>query len=69
MQMAFRIETDTMGEMKVSEDRYWGAQTQRSIGNFKIGGMRNRMPYQIVKGKVVETEDVQPTFSFSHRDT
>ncbi len=34
----FRIETDTMGEMKVSIDKYWGAQTARSLQNFKIGG-------------------------------
>lgn len=35
--MAFRIEHDTMGEVKVPSDKYWGAQTQRSITNFKIG--------------------------------
>ena len=33
----FRIEHDTMGEVKVPADRYWGAQTQRSFQNFKIG--------------------------------
>ncbi len=38
----FRIETDTMGEMKVPADRLWGAQTQRSLENFKIG--EDRMP-------------------------
>ena len=36
--MSFRIEKDTMGEIKVPSDRYWGAQTQRSLQNFKIGG-------------------------------
>ncbi|MCS6838110.1 MAG: class II fumarate hydratase [Bdellovibrionaceae bacterium] len=36
--MEFRIEKDTMGEVKVPADRYWGAQTQRSLQNFKIGG-------------------------------
>ena len=35
--MEYRIEKDTMGEMKVPADRYWGAQTQRSYQNFKIG--------------------------------
>jgi len=35
--MSFRIEKDTMGEIKVSSSKYWGAQTQRSIENFKIG--------------------------------
>ena len=33
----YRIETDSMGEIKVATDRYWGAQTERSIDNFQIG--------------------------------
>ena len=36
--MSFRIEKDTMGEIEVPSDRYWGAQTQRSLQYFKIGG-------------------------------
>lgn len=36
--MDFRVETDSMGEMKVPAEAYWGAQTQRSLDNFKIGG-------------------------------
>ena len=32
-----RIESDTMGQLQVPADRYWGAQTQRSLQNFKIG--------------------------------
>lgn len=36
--MDYRIEKDSMGEMKVPADKYWGAQTQRSFQNFKIGG-------------------------------
>jgi len=35
--MSFRIEKDTLGEIKVPSSKYWGAQTQRSIENFKIG--------------------------------
>ena len=35
-----RIEQDSMGKIKVPADRYWGAQTQRSVQNFKIGGER-----------------------------
>ena len=35
--MSFRIETDTMGKIKVESSKYWGAQTQRSLENFKIG--------------------------------
>ncbi len=44
--MEYRIEKDTMGEMKVPADRYWGAQTQRSFENFKIGV--EKMPKEIV---------------------
>ena len=38
--MSTRIEKDSMGEIEVPADRYWGAQTQRSLKNFKIGGER-----------------------------
>ena len=41
-----RIETDSMGEIAVPADRYWGAQTQRSLTNFKIGG--ETMPPAVV---------------------
>ena len=47
--MKFRIEQDTMGEVKVPSERYWGAQTQRSIENFKIGEPSS-MPLEIVYG-------------------
>jgi fumarate hydratase class II len=40
----YRIEKDTMGEIKVQDDRYWGAQTQRSLENFKIGTDRFKRP-------------------------
>ena len=36
--MEYRIEKDTMGEVKVPADKYWGAQTERSHENFRIGG-------------------------------
>ena len=36
--MEYRVERDSMGEMQVPADRYWGAQTQRSKQNFVIGG-------------------------------
>ena len=39
-----RIETDTMGEIAVPADRLWGAQTQRSLENFRIGGERMPLP-------------------------
>ncbi|MBT6509884.1 MAG: class II fumarate hydratase, partial [Rhodospirillaceae bacterium] len=42
-----RIETDSIGEMEVAADRYWGAQTERSLMNFKIGG--ERMPDPLIR--------------------
>lgn len=47
-----RIETDTMGEVAVPTDKYWGAQTQRSLENFKIGG--ERMPLPLVRALGVQ---------------
>lgn len=38
-----------MGPVEVPADKYWGAQTQRSINNFKIGGEKNRMPIEIIR--------------------
>jgi fumarate hydratase class II len=46
--MSIRIEKDTMGPVEVPSSAYWGAQTQRSINNFKIGGEKNRMPLEII---------------------
>ena len=46
--MDFRIEKDTMGEIKVPNDKYWGAQTQRSLENFPIGD--EKMPKEIIEG-------------------
>jgi fumarate hydratase class II len=43
----FRIEKDSMGEIRVPADRYWGAQTQRSLEHFKIGG--NRFPREMLR--------------------
>ena len=43
----YRIEKDTLGEIEVSNQRYWGAQTQRSLQNFDIGGQK--MPPAIIK--------------------
>ncbi|MDP3928888.1 MAG: class II fumarate hydratase [Bacteroidota bacterium] len=45
--MTFRIEHDTMGEVKVPADKYWGAQTERSRNNFKIGPEAS-MPKEII---------------------
>ncbi|CAI4052477.1 hypothetical protein N7582_005455 [Saccharomyces uvarum] len=48
MNSTFRTETDAFGEINVPADKYWGAQTQRSFQNFKIGGARERMPLPLV---------------------
>jgi fumarate hydratase, class II len=54
-----RTETDTFGPIEVPADRYWGAQAQRSLGNFKIGGERQPRPVVralgIVKRAATET--------------
>jgi fumarate hydratase class II len=47
--MEYRIEHDTMGEVKVPADKYWGAQTERSRNNFKIGP-EGTMPLEIIEG-------------------
>ncbi|EPZ35407.1 fumarate hydratase [Rozella allomycis CSF55] len=45
----FRIERDTFGEIQVPSDKYWGAQTQRSLQNFDIGGPNERMPEELIR--------------------
>ncbi len=47
--MEYRIEHDTMGEVRVPADKYWGAQTERSRNNFKIGPS-GTMPFEIIEG-------------------
>lgn len=48
MSEKYRIEHDTMGEVKVPSDRYWGAQTERSRNNFRIGVGRETMPIEVI---------------------
>jgi fumarate hydratase class II len=50
--MNYRVEKDTMGDVKVPAEAYWGAQTQRSINNFKIGPSAS-MPIEIIRGFAV----------------
>ena len=52
----FRIEHDSMGEVKVPSNRYWGAQTQRSIQNFPIGRGRDLMPGEIISAFALESQ-------------
>lgn len=49
--MKTRTEKDTMGTIEVPADKYWGAQTQRSLENFKIGGQR--MPAEIIEAMAI----------------
>ncbi len=49
--MQYREEKDTMGPVQVPADRYWGAQTQRSLQNFKIGGQK--MPIEVIRAFAV----------------
>ena len=46
--MEYRIEHDSMGEVKVPADKLWGAQTQRSLENFRIGSGIETMPSEII---------------------
>jgi len=45
----FRSEYDTFGEVKVDDSKYWGAQTQRSLENFDIGGPSEKMPLPVIR--------------------
>ena len=47
--MEYRLEQDTMGNVKVPVDKYWGAQTERSRNNFKIGGANMTMPIELIR--------------------
>ncbi|KAH8270616.1 hypothetical protein KR018_012299, partial [Drosophila ironensis] len=47
--MSTRMESDTLGEMQVPSDRYYGAQTMRCLTNFRIGGDEERMPRKIIQ--------------------
>ena len=51
--MSYRTENDTMGPVEVPADKYWGAQTQRSLQNFAIGGESMKMPLEIIRAFAV----------------
>lgn len=51
MSASFRIETDSLGKIEVPSDRYWGAQTQRSLKYFAIG--EDRMPEAVIRGLAI----------------
>jgi len=49
MAKSTRTETDAFGPIEVESDKYWGAQTQRSLGNFNINQPQDRMPEGVVR--------------------
>lgn len=59
----FRVETDAMGEMHVAQNRYWGAQTQRSLENFTIGG--EKMPIEMIKA-IALIKKAAATVNYNH---
>src|SRR3984885_9817159 len=67
-----RIESDSMGEVEVPADKYWGAQTQRSLQNFKIGGHRFGRPviraFGIVKKAAALTNEELGKLDAAKRD-
>lgn len=60
--MSFRTEHDTMGPVEVPADKYWGAQTQRSKENFKIGG--HTMPLEVIRAFAI----LKKAAAFTNRD-
>ena len=53
----FRIEKDTLGKVKVPKDKYWGAQTQRSLENFNIGS--DKMPIELIKAFAIQKKQLR----------
>ena len=51
--MEYRVEHDSMGEVRVPADRLWGAQTQRSHENFPVGVGQETMPVEIIRAFAV----------------
>jgi len=49
----FRVEYDTFGPVNVPNDKYWAAQTQRSLQNFAIGTQEDKMPISVVRAMAI----------------
>ncbi|MBP5193882.1 MAG: hypothetical protein J6126_04060 [Clostridia bacterium] len=65
--MKKRIERDSLGEVAVPADKFWGAQTQRSLNNFKIGA--EKMPYEVVRAiTLVKRAAAQANFELGKLD-
>src|SRR5258707_13583129 len=65
--IATRSETDTFGAIDVPADRYWGAQAQRSLGNFKIGGEKQPLPIVRALG-IVKRAAAETNMDLGHLD-
>ena len=63
-----RTETDTFGPIEVAADRYWGAQAQRSLGNFKIGWEKQPLPIVRALG-IVKRAAAETNMALGHLDT
>ena len=59
-----RIESDSMGELPIKPGVLWGAQTQRSLRNFPIGGEESKMPLAVVRGMAI----VKKCCALYHKD-
>src|SRR5579863_6299846 len=62
-----RTETDTFGPIQVAADRYWGAQSQRSLGNFKIGWEKQPLPIVRALG-IVKRAAAETNMELGHLD-
>jgi fumarate hydratase class II len=61
---SYRTETDSFGPIEVAADKYWGAQAQRSLGNFRIGW--ETQPLSIVRALgIVKRAAAKPTWSWA----
>ena len=49
----FRVEYDTFGPVNVPTDKYWAAQTQRSLQNFAIGTKEDKMPISVIRAMAI----------------
>ena len=62
--MEYRIEHDSMGEVQVPADRYWGAQTQRSFQNFPIG--TEKIPMEVIRAFAILKNPATSAFPAEH---
>ena len=63
-----RTETDSFGSLEVPAEKYWGAQTQRSLGNFKIG--RETMPIPLIRALgIVKLAAAKANMKLGHLDS